>query len=257
MNMEIKTAKSNIFRCLIESLKECLTDVNFEFSPQGIRVLNVDNARTIVVHLKLEHDKFESYKCPKTEIVGVNMGYFFKIMKTVSNHDTITLFIEKNDENNLGIRIENADKNTRTTYKLKTLDLNIEKLKIPDVIFDSRIMMPSADFQKILRDMRNFSERVEIKCAGKQISFKCKGDYADQETVIFQNTTSETVIETTDDVIFQGKFNLDSLISFTKCTNLCNSVELFMKNDYTLIVRYKVGALGEIKFALTPIAEEK
>lgn len=253
--MEIKTAKSSVIRGLAEALKESLTDVNLEFSSSGIRILDVDNARTTVVHLKLDADKFEHYKCPKKEIKGINVNYFFKIMKSVSNSDTLTFFIEKNDENNLGITLENADKNTKTTYKLKTLDLNLEKISIPDVDFDSHILMPSIDFQKYIRDMKNLSDKVEIKCIGKQLSFKCSGDYADQETIIFQSTTSDTKITSNDDVIFQGTFSLESLLSFTKCTNLSNSVEIFMKNDYPLILRYKVGPLGEIKYGLTPSNE--
>jgi proliferating cell nuclear antigen len=54
------------------------------------------------------------------------------------------------------------------------------------------------------------------------------------------------------DDIIQGLFALKHLVLFTKCTNLCNNVELYLKNDYPLIIRYSVASLGEIKLCLAP-----
>ena len=46
---------------------------------------------------------------------------FFKLIKIMSNSDTLTLYVEKDDINRLGIKIENGEKNSLTTFKLKTL----------------------------------------------------------------------------------------------------------------------------------------
>ena len=46
------------------------------------------------------------------------------------------------------------------------------------------------------------------------------------------------------------------LVSYCKCTNLCNSIELFLKNDYPLIIKYAVASLGEIKLCLAPLPSE-
>jgi len=42
------------------------------------------------------------------------------------------------------------------------------------------------------------------------------------------------------------------LVLFSKCTNLCNSIELYLKNDFPLIIKYSVASLGEIKLCLAP-----
>ena len=41
-------------------------------------------------------------------------------------------------------------------------------------------------------------------------------------------------------MIVQGSFSLKYLILFTKCTNLCNLINIFLKNDYPLIIQYNV-----------------
>ncbi len=52
--------------------------------------------------------------------------------------------------------------------------------------------------------------------------------------------------------ITQGLFNLDYLVMFTRCTNLSPTVQLFLKNDFPLFVRYTVSNLGEIKLVCAP-----
>lgn len=39
---------------------------------------------------------------------------------------------------------------------------------------------------------------------------------------------------------------------FTRCTNLSTNIEMYLKNDYPLIIKYAVANLGEIKLCLSP-----
>ena len=52
--------------------------------------------------------------------------------------------------------------------------------------------------------------------------------------------------------IVQGIFSLKYLVLFTKCTNLCNQIQLYIKNDYPLVIKYAVASLGNIKLCLAP-----
>ena len=55
------------------------------------------------------------------------------------------------------------------------------------------------------------------------------------------------------DTIIQGEFSLKNLSYFIKCTNLCNSIEMYLENDLPLIVKYSVASLGDIKLCLAPL----
>ena len=59
--LELKTVQSSAIRVLIEALKEILTDVNIIFDSTGMKIMAMDSAHTVLVYLKLEHDKFEYY----------------------------------------------------------------------------------------------------------------------------------------------------------------------------------------------------
>jgi len=251
--LELKTVQSSIIRILIEALKEILPDTNIEFNSTGIRIITMDLSHTVLVHLRLDGSQFEHYHCPEKIVVGVNMLNLFKLVKTMNNNETLTLFITQADPSRLGIRIDNGEKNTVTNFKLNLLDLDEEEIEVPPAQFSSVINIPSSDFQKICRDMSNLSNLIEIKSVDNQLVFTCRGDFAQQETIMGENTNGISYIEKQNSYdIIQGVFSLKHLVLFTKCTNLCNGIQMFLENDYPLIISYQVGSLGDIKFCLAP-----
>jgi len=251
--LEVQTVQSSAFRILIEALKEILTDANLEFDDTGLKIMAMDSSHTVLVHLKLNANNFEVYKCKERTLIGVNMINLFKLIKTMGNSDTLTLYLEENNQSMLGIRIENSEKNSITKFKLNLMDLHEENIQIPPPTFSSVITMPSVDFQKICRDMHNLADELEIKSLGNQLIFSCNGDFASQETSIGETNSGMSFIQNqSPDEIVQGIFALKHLVLFGKCTNLCNSIELYLKNDYPLIIKYSVASLGEIKLCLAP-----
>jgi proliferating cell nuclear antigen len=251
---EIKTIQSSVIKTLIEALKEILTEANLEFDSTGIRIMTMDPTHTVIVYLRLYAERFTEYFCPSKHILGINMIYLFKLIKTMGNNDSLTLYLPASNPNMLGIRMENSDKNTTTNYFLKIFDTNLEDIGFNNLSFSSIIHMPSADFQKICRDMNSLGdgEKVEITSSGGELVFKCLGDFAQQETIISENPSMK-VSNDDNTPVTQGIFQLKHLVLFTKCTNLCPSIEIFFKNDYPLIIRYTVANLGEVKLVLAPI----
>ena len=252
---EIKTIQASAFRTLIEALKEILNVVNLEFDSTGIKLMAMDQTHTAMVYLRLHADRFNEYYCPQKYVLGIDMLYLFKLIKTVGNNDSLTLDLPANNQNKLGIKMENADRATTTNYFLKIFDTNVEQFQIPSLTFTSIIHMPSTDFQKICRDMNGLGdgEKVEITSSGSDLIFKCLGDFAEQETSISENTAMKVQRTTKSNEIVQGVFQLKHLFLFTKCTNLCPAIEMYLKNDYPLIIRYTVASLGELKMVLAPV----
>lgn len=249
----LKTVQSSAIRILVEALKEILTDANIEIDQTGLKIMTMDPSHTVLVHMKLESCKFEQYICKQKTTIGISMICLFKLLKTMNNNDTLTFFIEEEDTNRLGIKIENGDKNSVTNYKLNLMDLNDDNIEIPPAEFGSILTMPSNELQKICRDMHNIADNLEIKSVGNQLFFSCKGDFAEQQTIIGETTSGMSFIQNDNpEQIIQGVFALKYLVLFTKCTNLCNSIELYLKNDYPLIIKYNIASLGHIKLCLAP-----
>jgi len=262
---EVKTVQTNVIKTLFEALKEILTECNIDMmagnsedndeNKRGyIKMIAMDPTQTIFVHLKLEGKYFENYFCKKRTVFGVNMINLYKLIRTMTNSDCLTLYMMENDTNKLGIRIENSDKNSVTHYKLNLIDLTHDEMEVPNQAFDSVITMPSADFQKICRDMAILSDTIEIINIQNKLEFSCKGEFADQRTVLTEYGELQFNGSSDNFEVIQGYYNLKHLVSFTKCTNLSQTVQLFLKNNFPLIIQYRVGSLGYLKLALAPKA---
>ena len=131
---EAKTVQASPFRVLSEALKDILTDGNLEIDETGMKLISMDNTHTVLVHLRLEATNFEHFHCKERMVLGINMMNYHKLIKTMSNSDNLTLFMEQDDPNHMGIKIENGEKNTITVYRLNLMDLSEESISIPQYL---------------------------------------------------------------------------------------------------------------------------
>jgi proliferating cell nuclear antigen len=76
-----------------------------------------------------------------------------------------------------------CNKNYVNKLLFKLIDVIDEDgdITIPPLEFQSMFTIPSADFQKLCRDMSKLSDKVEFKSIGKMIVASCNGSFADQE----------------------------------------------------------------------------
>ena len=269
--LEMKTVQIAPVRTLMTALKDILLETNIIFNqeytdssgkliPAGIRVINMDKSHTILAHLFLDALKFEHFYCKYPKIViGVNMLHLFKLINTIDNDDTLTIYIEEKDYSDgiveyLGLKFENGDIKQSKIQKLKLIEPDEEELDMPSVKFSSIINLPSTDFQKIIRDLSNISERLEIKSVGNELVFSCTGPFASCKISRSESDGITEFVKKCDDTsVIQGEFSLKNLSYFIKCTNLCNNIEMYLENDLPLVVKYNVASLGEIKLCLAPL----
>jgi proliferating cell nuclear antigen len=258
--LTIKTVQIAPFRTLMTALKDILLETNIIFDASGIHIMNMDKSHTILAHLFLEAANFEVYECKKEKIIiGVNMFHLFKLINSIDNDDTLTIYVENCDYvdgivSHLALKFENGEIKQCKTQKLRLIEPDTEELQLPDVHFSSVINLPSADFQKIIRDLSCISDKVEIKSVGNELIFKCEGQFASAEIHRAEADGSMGFIKKMDSSkIVMGEFSLKNLGYFIKCTNLCSQIEVYLENDLPLVVKYDVASLGSILLCLAPL----
>jgi proliferating cell nuclear antigen len=211
-----------------------------------MRILALDSARIALVNVFLDAQNFEEYTCPKRTIAGVNISNTYRILKSISGTDVMTMTMENSQI--LKITVYNDMKKTTTNHELKLLDINDEGLDVPDVTLDTITILPSSDFQKITRDMYNLSSSVEIERAGTTFKLACFGDFANQSTIIDELPDVKDRLA--------GIFSLKYINMFTKSTNMSQNLEIFQGSDMPIIFKYSIANLGYLKFYLAPNIDE-
>lgn len=256
----VKTVQGGALRGLFETLCHIIHDTNLTWEPPaadssgGLKVITRDGAKVALVYLKLDGDNFDEYHCPAHLVTGINMGSMWKLLKTASSHDCITFYVSKSDPHEFGIVIDNADKNAKTEYKLKLLDCDSETIIIPDATFDRILTLPSVYFQRLCREMGNIGDKMRISIDGSNLKLVCDGDFARQETVIGESDGCMSVCENTGEPV-EGLYLLRYLSLFTRASGLCNTVQMYLKVGYPLVLSYNVANLGSLKFCLVAVVE--
>jgi proliferating cell nuclear antigen len=243
--MFLRTVQATSFRNIFEVLKDIINDINVYFDSTGIRISTLDVARVSLVHMFLAAENFEEYSCTGEIIAGLNIGNTYKLLKSITSNDTLSISIDGPEY--MLITINNESKKSKSTFSLKLLDIDEEILDIPDIKMDVITTLPSVDFQRICRDMGNLSNEIQISRSANYIKLSCLGDFANQETTINCQEIVEQDITNT--------FSLRYLNLFTKATGMCSSVQLIQSSDdpeMPIILRYSVANLGDIKFFLAP-----
>lgn len=251
-NLVIRSVQSSIIRTLFEVIKECLADINIVITSDSFKITEMDSKKTSLVHLNLEAANFEDFKCEKTLVLGINSQNVFRLIKNAKNDDTITFFMYENSETKLWISLENATTNRKTTFDINLMNIPYKKFSIPSIEFDSEISLPSAEFNNYCKMMNSLHmNEMEIESLDQQITFKgigpnggVKVELGKSNNIFFDKTKKEVI---------QGRFSVAYLMLFSKAQNLSRTVSFFFSNDYPLVLSFKVGTLGTLKYVVRPL----
>ena len=90
-------------------------------------------------------------------------------------------------------------------------------------------------------------EIKEVKTTSEKFTLSAKGDFAEQ-TILIKENSDKSIIKNEQ----SGIFNIKFIQLFTKSTNLCGTVEIYLQSNFPLTIVYNVANLGQIKYCLAP-----
>jgi hypothetical protein len=111
-------------------------------------------------------------------------------------------------------------------------------------------ILNSSEFSAIVKKMSTLSERVEIQYTDEKLVLKRIGDSISQETIISNIERPEDADLTDPTEILQS--SVSSTWVSSASASLSENMELYMKSDYPLIIRFHNVTLGELKLCLSP-----
>jgi proliferating cell nuclear antigen len=248
--MRLRTIQAVAIKSVFEVLKDIINDVNLYFDEDGVHIIALDIARTALVHMTLSAENFEEYDCKSKVIAGMNMANTYKLLKSVTNNDTLEMSISNGET--LEMVVHNQTKKAFSKFNLKLLDIDEDLLESPDLDTDIITTIPSVDFQRICRDMGNLADDINIFRDDDILELSCKGDFADQSTSIECPENINKRIGNT--------FSLKYINLFTKATGMCSSVQILQNSEddtLPIILRYTIANLGDMKFYLSAKANDE
>jgi proliferating cell nuclear antigen len=225
----------------------------------GIKIVAMDKTQTLLVNVKLFANKFDEFKVKrKVHDIGINLNQLYKSLKSLQKDDSLTLSINEDDKDWLLLKIKNDKKRYVTLDKIKLMDINKSKYDIPPTEFDVVITLDTEEFHTICKEMNQVQDVVDIHCTKNVLTFTSTGDSTEKIKSYYPNDNGISINFSKDSKseVIQGIFELKYLVMFTnKSQHLCPKIQLFMKNDYPLFVRFTVATLGKLLFCISPYDE--
>lgn len=88
---EAKLSQASLLKKIIESIKDLITDANFDCSAEGVALQCMDSSQVSLVALLLRDIGFSSYRCDRNITLGINLNSMSKILKCAGNDDSVTI----------------------------------------------------------------------------------------------------------------------------------------------------------------------
>ncbi|RYX78042.1 hypothetical protein EON71_01370, partial [bacterium] len=214
----------------------------------GIRALRLSEDKSILIKLNLDADKFELFYCsePKT-LVGIDIHNFYNLLKMINDDDPLVIYMNKNDRSSLYIQSTNEDPNTieQKNIKIFLMDITNQEMKIPQAHFDVWITMKTDKFHDVCKHLNNNAVYVDIRAVRDEITFIGQNEWG-KTTHTYKDANKSINKNKQNDLFFQGVYEIKNLLSFSKCAKLCQTVELYLKNDFPLVLVINVASLGKL-----------
>merc|ERR1712238_474869 len=187
------------------------------------------------------------------------MGSLAKILKMCGPSDSLKIQW-KGGADTVGFQCESSTDDRIADFDLKLMQIESEHMEIPEQQYKVTAKLPSAEFQKICRDLKEFGETMQVKASKEGITFSVQGDSGGGNVMLKPREAEkpEDRVSLTVHEPVTAAFALRYLVNFSKAAPLSGTVELGLGADTPLLVKYDLerNENGFMQFYLAPKIDE-
>jgi len=259
MVLEAKLQQAVLLKKVVDAMKDLCKDVNFDCSEKGLQVQSMDSSHVALVSLLLRESAFADFKCDRPTSLGMNVDSLGKILKMCGTSDSLKLKFQDGSDT-VSFQCESGEEDRFAEFELKLMQIESEHMEIPEQQYKVVARLPSAEFQKICRDLKEFGETMQMKASKEGITFSVTGDIGGGNVTLKPREAEkpEDKVTLTVHEPVTATFALRYLVNFAKAAPLSGTVELGLGPDAPLLVKYDLENQdnGHLQFYLAPKIDE-
>jgi len=180
---ECTLSSGELFRKIVSALSELVEQGNFMVDGNMISFQGMDSSHVSLVSMQLTESGFEQYRCDDDQCLGIQFAALNKILKCMTSKDSLSIQAQK-DGDVVNFIFESMDQKRYSNFELKLNDIDQEQLGIPETEYETIIEMPSAEFQRICRDLAAIGDTVTISATKQGVKFSVNGDIGSGDMTI-------------------------------------------------------------------------
>jgi len=172
---ECTLSSGELFKKIVSALSDLVEQGNFQVDSNMISFQGMDSSHVSLVSMQLTESGFANYRCDSNAVLGIQFAALNKILKCMTSKDSLSIQAQ-DDGDVINFIFESADQKRYSNFELKLNDIDAEQLGIPDTDYATTVKMPSAEFQRICRDLAAIGDTVTISATKQGVQFAVDGD---------------------------------------------------------------------------------
>jgi len=180
--------------------------------------------------------------------VGISLLCFYNLIRETKKKDSIELFIQEGNLNELFISIVPNDGSSITTGKLKIQDFQSLDIDIPDIsLYPTPRIIKSNNYCKIIKSLSGPVGGQKINISTNSYVIKFTGDFngiCSREVVVPNDNNLDK-----ENMTYSQDFNTEQLYRISKISSLSSQLQVYQNKDENLPILFKtnIGNLGTLK----------
>jgi len=179
-----------LFKNLVLALKQVVTKVNLEITPEGMFLEALDTSHVCFVKMRMEADCFDEFHCRSRETLGLDLECLHTVLNCAKSGNTLELRYSESSEDVFEVSLQ-SDEETRV-YRLKLLCIGADEVGVEELDRTLTFCMRSAQLRRMVRDMVKFGADIlkigadtedEVVFTAKCVLGKCVSSVPVNDTV--------------------------------------------------------------------------
>lgn len=245
-----------VFDVLFDTLNKFANEITIDFTNTGIKIITINNQKTLLLSVKLNSDSFVNYQTTQSNnratfeltrlCAFIKQG---KKEKQIKQSDAFSIRVD-----NKKIYFDFTDEITETTltYNTHLLDSETEHLELPpNVTFEKSVEIKTSTFFKTCKLLNINSEYAKFSC-DDQIFTIDAGDSLKS----FNNNEHTKILLVNNNINTNMVCSLKHFIEFERLADLTSEMQLYFKNDYPMFACIELSTMGKILIGVSPVTEQ-
>jgi proliferating cell nuclear antigen len=261
------TKTSEIWKSISSAIMTIIDEALFDASPQGITFRSMDPSHIALIDINWPSSAFEKYHCDSTIKFGVRIDEFAKIIKRANANDSIEIGVVL-DNSSLNIKTQ-SDGGYLRNYKMRLIESTGNTSSLPQMTFDSKIVIGIATLDRILSDVGAISEKITIDSSSggistnkKTVIFSGDSDRGEARVTMDVNDDNKSKVELLEEITVKesskSTYNIDFISKIIRAIGhqSSNLVTIEYSSNKPLRLEFLLSGIVKLQFYLAPRVQD-
>jgi proliferating cell nuclear antigen len=255
--------KIDILVALFQLLKSCSSSIKLDFSQEQLYIQGMDKSHVCLFHIQINSSWFSSYQCEESETndvesIMVDSTSLHTILSRAQDNNTLVINYDQNNEDVMDIEllVTSTDNNNNQKgdynryFQISLIDLEQTSLSIPEIEYDAEFSMSSKQLHDLTGQLILFGDILNILCNEEGIDLNTSGDHGKMKVSIPMDDLNEFSICEGEQLDLS--YSLTYIHKMCLTTKLSKNVEIGIREDYPIRIKYDLGDDSYVVFFIAP-----